>query len=811
MAFTLYLLMRMIVLNYLLNNYMFKTLSLGILFVFLIGCQTEQIKFPETSEIVGLASPIYIGLQETEVNLEDYFLNFDQIDSLSIPDQLIGELSEDKKHLTLIPDTNNLPHLMVLKVWFNDFPYSILLKKTRKLKYLFTFDPGNKNYDEVQITGEINGWNPKESHLQLTENGWEIPLELYPGKYQYQLVLDGEWVLDPDNPEIEENNLGGTNSVLKVGNNGPNQSPEIYTYNFEENLISLGIQNNAKKVIVFWQNYQLLQEQIIFKDNFVTLALPFEARKYERSWLRVWAENEYGTSNDVLIPLNKLMVVDKSNQLHRDDWEASVFYFLMIDRFNNGLLDNDYPVDDPDILPKANYYGGDIVGVTNKIKDGYFKELGINTIWLSPITQNPLEAYGLWPEPLTKFSGYHGYWPVTLSTIDFRFGTDEELKTLIKTAHKNDFNIILDFVSNHVHEKNPIYQEHPEWATDLYLPDGTLNTEKWDEYRLTTWFDTFLPTLDLENPEVTDIISDSAVYWIKKYQMDGFRHDATKHIPEIYWRALTKKLKEEVVIPENKRIYQVGETYGNRELIGSYINTGMLDGQFDFGVYDAAVSVFAKDNEPFEKLMGSLKESLDHYGYHNLMGYISGNQDKPRFISLAGGDLKFDEDSKLAGWTREIGVGNTVSYKKLQSLNAFNLTIPGIPTIYYGDEIGMPGANDPDNRRMMQFEGLNSEEELTKAITKELIQLRRNNLCLTFGDFKVLHMDAYSLVYIRSYFDKTAIIVFNKSNKPLQLLFEIPSRFKNAEFKSNFSTELDLNEADMEIIIEGNSFDIITN
>ena len=79
MAFTLYLLMRMIVLNYLLNNYMLKILSLGILIVFLIGCQTEQIKFPETSEIVGLASPIYIGLQETEVNLEDYFLNFDHL------------------------------------------------------------------------------------------------------------------------------------------------------------------------------------------------------------------------------------------------------------------------------------------------------------------------------------------------------------------------------------------------------------------------------------------------------------------------------------------------------------------------------------------------------------------------------------------------------------------------------------------------------------------------------------------------------------------------------------------------------------
>jgi hypothetical protein len=114
--------------------------------------------------------------------------------------------------------------------------------------------------------------------------------------------------------------------------------------------------------------------------------------------------------------------------------------------------------------------------------------------------------------------------------------------------------------------------------------------------------------------------------------------------------------------------YQIGETYGSPELISSYIGSGMLDAQFDFNVYDDEVAVFARNTESFERLKNSLTQSLRYYGYHNLMGYISGNQDRPRFISLAGGDLLFNEDSKYAGWTRTIGVGDTSSYRKLMML-----------------------------------------------------------------------------------------------------------------------------------------------
>ena len=193
---------------------------------------------------------------------------------------------------------------------------------------------------------------------------------------------------------------------------------------------------------------------------------------------------------------------------------------------------------------------------------------------------------------------------------------------------------LVDYVANHLHQSSPILKEHPDWVTPMYTEDGRLNVRLFDDERLTTWFDTFLPTLDLEKEEVREAMTDSALYWIRHYDFDGFRHDAAKHIPESYWRLLTKKIRKE---RNWNHLYQIGETYGSVELVRSYVKSGMLDGQFDFNVYHTAVKVFGLDGGDMRVLNTELYKSLDNYGYHNLMGYISGNHDKPRFISVAGG------------------------------------------------------------------------------------------------------------------------------------------------------------------------------
>jgi glycosidase len=786
-----------------------RILLISIAFL-LTSCGAREVipHYAKNSEIYGLASVVPLAGEESIIILEDYFMDVTQIDSVVAPSNFNVQMAADMKTVKLISQNETIPKLSELKVWANNACYSLLMRKSRKQPVEFVYEPKGKQPKTVQLTGQINDWNPSKTNLEEIDGVWKTTLLLNPGKYHYQVVVDGNWILDPANPEIEDNNIGGQNSVLRVGESNPHLLPLIHAKDTKAEKIFIGFENEVEELFVIWENYRLDENFVSKDESGATITIPANANGLKRSHIRVWAFNDEGESNDLLIPLEGRRAVTSTAQLNRSDLHTQVMYSLMIDRFHNANIHNDQPVNDPEIHPKANYYGGDIAGITKKITDGYFEELGINTIWVSPITQNPLGAYGLYPEPRTKFSGYHGYWPISSSKVDFRFGTSDEVHQMLAEAHKRDINIILDYVANHVHQEHPLYQKHPDWATDLYLPDGTLNTEKWDEYRLTTWFDTFMPTLDLERPEVYEPMTDSALFWVTEYKFDGFRHDATKHIPEVFWRTLTRKIKENV--EPNRTIYQIGETYGSHELISSYIGSGMLNGQFDFNVYDAATSTFGRNDVPFTNLHSKLIEGFSYYGWNNLMGIITGNHDKGRFVSYAGGALSFDEDAKKAGWTRHIGVGDEVGYKKLQMLNAFNLTIPGVPTIYQGDEFGQPGGNDPDNRKMMQFDDLNPNEQQTIAVTKKLTNLRRTNMALNYGTFEPVLVNDKVYAYARTYMGNVVLVVFNNSNTATDIEMELPARFAELTFSSNFDSEFSKSGENLSITLNGFSFEVFT-
>ena len=489
-----------------------------------------------------------------------------------------------------------------------------------------------------------------------------------------------------------------------------------------------------------------------------------------RTYLRVFAEDDHYLYNDLLLPMQDGKIITDAALLNRHDQQGQVLYSLMIDRFYNGNEANDWKMNSPEVLDIVDYQGGDLAGITKKISEGYFDHLGVNTIWISPITQNPWDAWGRYEfkngnkydstKTYTRFSGYHGYWPIYATALDKRFGTPDEFRTLLDTAHAHEINVVLDYVANHMHINSPTLQEHPDWHTDSILPDGRRNFELWDEARLTTWFDKHIPTLDLERPEVCEQMTDSALYWLENYELDGFRHDACKHIPESYWRMLGQKIATRW---PGRPIWMIGETYGSPELIGSYVKTGMLNAQFDFNVYFTTREALCGLKGLDEALNNELT-SLRTYGAHHTMGNISGNHDQIRFASIAGGAIDISSQGKEEGWTREVGIGDAeTAYKRALLLEVFNLTIPGVPCIYQGDEYAEVGGNDPDNRHMMRFETLNTEEKNMRAQVAELIHMRRHSMPLLYGDLIPLESTPDEIQYARVYLGHKVIVTINRN------------------------------------------------
>ena len=757
-------------------------------------------------ELYHLASPIIIENDETIVNLGDYILDITQIMEVYVSEGFHVDCSSDFSKAIISILDHNYKTVSLLTIKTKHSSYDIVLLRSRKIRCHLKYNPWGNQLKTVQIGGSLNSWNPSQHYFKLNGDIWELDIDLEPGIYQYQLIADGNWFCDPDNPAKVDNGYGSYNSLLVVRSPFEPNLAVIFTEKTYDNVIAILSDKHVDEYVVMWQNTVLDTENVLRVDEKILITIPSEAESLKRSYIRVWAYNEAGYTNDLLIPLENGLVVTDAAKINRNDKEAQVIYSLMIDRFFNGNPGNDKSIDEPDLHAKLNYHGGDLLGISQKLKEGYFKKLGINTLWLSPVVQNPTHSCSKHGK---KSSGYHGYWPVDNMKVDSRFGKDIDLKNLVESSHSGDINVILDFVANHVHEDNEMIKQHPDWATPLHLPDGSLNIGRWEDQRFTTWFDEFLPTLDYFNPHVVKAMTEIALYWTREFGIDGFRHDATKHIPEIFWRNLTRALRTQMV-NSGKRLFQIGETFGGRDLLKTYVNSGIHDGQFSFNLYYEARSAFALPEYEFNKLAIALEQDLKAFGEHNLMGNISGNQDLPRFISYAGEDLAFNQNAEHEAWVRYISVKNPIGYKRLQSLMAFNCTIPGIPVIYYGDEIGMAGGSDPDNRRPMKFFGLNEYEKENLEVTSKIIKIRRSLMSLMYGEYKCQHVDRKTLVYQRNYFDECTIVVFNKKDTEATVSVNLHPRIAGKRYFNHFGNEFSFNGTTLKVEMKPWSFEILS-
>jgi cyclomaltodextrinase len=671
--------------------------------------------------------------------------------------------------------------------------FVVLLRCQRKPRHEFVCKPDGPA-TKVFLVGSFNGWNAGAEPMEGpdADGAFRRIRELEPGRHQYKFVIDGNWVSDAANPNREPDGFQGFNSILETGGGSavagppprivrvtakpsiPNASPA------REHLFELAFDTAGStptldpgSVIATMDNARLAVEDVSTRGNRIFLRIPKQpagrhsVRVNARDTAGRWAD-ECGFTFDSG-PAEKLP----------PNWRDEILYFAFTDRFFNGDPSNDKPVTGvEELAPRANHMGGDWAGLRQKIEEGYFKRLGVTALWISPVQKNAEGAWGDALPPHRKFTSYHGYWPIAAREPNQRFGTMEELKALVQTAHKNGLKVLADFVSNHVHQDHHYFKDHPDWFGTMLLDDGTSNIRMFDEHPLTTWFDDFMPDFDYDkNPDALAAVVADAIWWIREAGFDGFRHDATKHVSHAFWCALTQAIRREIEVPKGTHFYQVGESIVGREKLMEYVNPGELDGQFDFPLFWDMRNTFAEQSIGFDQLDKTLTGLLRYYGPFALNSAFVGNHDFARFMAFAEGDLTSGDSNieRDLGWQRDLRVTKPSSYAKIRNAFTFVLTLPQVPMIYYGDEIGMTGAGDPDNRRPMRFgkEVTAAEQEVFDHVAK-LTATRRAHRALRDGDLTTLRAEKDIYVYLRSTFDERLIVAFNRATTPANTMVRMP-------------------------------------
>ena len=497
------------------------------------------------------------------------------------------------------------------------------------------------------------------------------------------------------------------------------------------------------------------------------------------------------------------------------DWHNAQLYQIMTDRFKNGDTSNDDPL--PDIDEKANWQGGDFRGIIEKIEDGYFSELGVDVLWISsPVanTENPGKGMGGDPR---FYAPYHSYWPVATgwtddlripgldSPIERHFGTEAELHELIDKAHEKGIRVMLDFVPNHVHTDSYLWKTYKKsgWfnmAEQGYPANSNGGYTCGWEKPVECWFTDYLADINYQNNDAMRSVIDHVVWMIQRFDIDGLRIDAVR-LMEIDFTTTLKTAIQRRVTTTGILFYMIGETFtdehGKGE-IGSYLGESKLDGQFDFPLYHHVVKTFLLQSETLKQLDEFTKEN-DH-AYQKefysgaLMGNFIGNHDVARALSLANRD--FDGVTSQGGaeandkvWENSpVLPDEQLPFDKLVNGLTFIFTLPGIPIIYQGDEIGMPGANDPDNRRMMLFgDELSVNQKRNLERLRMLGKFRHDHPAMQEGSRETLLLKGNFYAVRMSSGDDTVIAVFN--NGDTEITEKFGTKAKASGFRTLFSGE----------------------
>jgi len=604
-------------------------------------------------------------------------------------------------------------------------------------RYAATYKAG-----AVYVAGGFNDWSDEADPMEEVEPGvWELHLDLDPGVYTYKFVeKTGEvyWVCDPeaDYFQCDAGYDAGQWSDCTAGASSCNSM--LVVEDCQAPLLHLtGLEiDRAQGAIRAEVTYQPGGGGAALADYSVTI----DGADAGAAW---GEDGALSVSIDGLAPGRHALRVAASDAEGRaaeplyvpawtDDrgWETGLLYYVFVDRFQNGDAGNDGSEGTTHDI--TDYLGGDWAGVMGKLD--YLDGLGVTALWLTAPVDNAAGAWG--SDCGADYSGYHGYWPSSAFDVEGHFGTDAEFRALVDAAHDRGMRVLVDWVGNHVHQDHPYFTDHRGWFADE--PAICDDYNNWNDIPETCWFDAFLPDVNYYDPEPLHQMVDDAIAWAVDYELDGFRVDAVKHMPRPVYYNMQSRVRASIEhsdVGGDEDFYTVGETFdGDRGLLASYIGEDMLDAQFDFPLYFTLRSALIYSSSTLPELEASWADSAASFG-GAVMSTFVGNHDVERFISVAAEGERGQCDESGALHSAAQPPGWDWPYDRLKLGWTWLLTHGGLPLVYYGDEVGLPGYADPDNRQLMRFEGaLSGAEQGVLDHLRALGQARRDHPVLALGE-----------------------------------------------------------------------------
>jgi glycosidase len=623
----------------------------------------------------------------------------------------------------------------------------------------FVYIADKADVRRVNIAGSFNGWNKDRDALQLGPDGktWSTNLALPYGKIDYKFVLNGsDWVLDPKAKSVPDGE-GHTNSELMVlppDFNLPaspsdgitatsallhqQQEPQL---NFDRGKVQIGFRaryNDLSAVTLIENGKRLVMAPTSHDDLFQYYRAEFPwNRKADVSYRFELVDG--GKVETYLHDGQPFELSAKSfKPFEVPSWTGkAVVYQIFPDRFADGDPSNDpKDVQPPDAKPTySNRFGGDTAGVLEHID--YLKSLGIGAIYFNPVLESPSN---------------HRYDTTDYLKIDPQFGTNAEFDALTQSLRAAGIRTVMDFAFNHTATNFFAFQDirakgrSSEYNSWYFIKSYPVEVHENPPYE--AWYNfPSMPKLNVVNPPTENYILGVVDYWRTHAALAGIRLDVANEVNPKLWQDLRRHVKA-----EDPNFWIVGEEWGNAN---PWLHGDQWDSTMGYEFRNVCLSMFAdRTIQPSE----FLNRLMNLYGEYppqvsrNLMNLL-GSHDTPRFLTLCHGNQDL---LKLAATVQ--------------------LTWPGTPSIYYGDELGMTGGVDPDNRRMMDWGVANPGNQVLNYY-KTLIAARNHSLALEQGDPAILAANDKqgTFAYSRAYGADAAVVVVNVSNQTQTVTLDLPA------------------------------------